>query len=119
MKGPDGVWERLPPGWFPINPPSLCVSGALLSVEWSLAQRIVLSKVYARLGGRLRHATTGGASISPAVKSFFGDIGIPIIEVRVHVLAYVCAFARVYVCAFVHVYVCAYVYADVWLYIIK
>eukprot|EP00047_Mylnosiga_fluctuans_P005248 m.239315 g.239315 ORF g.239315 m.239315 type:complete len:635 (+) comp13461_c0_seq1:85-1989(+) len=49
-------------------------------VQWKIAQTIVFKKILAKLGGRLRHASTGGAALSREVQDFFGDIGVPIIE---------------------------------------
>jgi len=45
-----------------------------------LADRLVMAKVRARMGGRLRFCVSGSAPLSPAVMEFFYAIGIPIIE---------------------------------------
>jgi len=45
-----------------------------------LADRLVMSKIRARMGGRLRFCVSGSAPLSPAVMEFFYAIGIPIIE---------------------------------------
>lgn len=45
-----------------------------------LLDRIVASKVQARLGSRLRFAVAGGAALSPDIARFFIGLGIPIIQ---------------------------------------
>jgi long-chain acyl-CoA synthetase len=45
-----------------------------------LADRLVGSKVRARIGGRLRMGFSGGAALHPMVLEFFIAMGIPIIE---------------------------------------
>jgi long-chain acyl-CoA synthetase len=53
---------------------------ALARVLASLAGVLVLSKIRARLGGRLRFGFSGSAPLSPDVMEFFYAIGVPIIE---------------------------------------
>jgi len=55
-------------GWTP---------GQLL---WPLLDRLVASKVRARLGGRLRAAVSGGAALSEEVARVFIALGIPIVQ---------------------------------------
>ena len=52
----------------------------LLALQHVLADRLVLSKVRARLGGRLRLSLSGGAPLGTDVCSFFHALGIPILE---------------------------------------
>ncbi|MEK7330618.1 MAG: long-chain fatty acid--CoA ligase [Candidatus Eisenbacteria bacterium] len=52
----------------------------LAALQAQLADRLVLSKIRARLGGRLRFCVSGSAPLSPRVMEFFYAIGIPIIE---------------------------------------
>src|SRR5690606_25479397 len=44
------------------------------------ADRAVLSVIRARLGGRLRHAFTGGAPIFPEVADFMDDLGVALYQ---------------------------------------
>ncbi|VAX06975.1 Long-chain-fatty-acid--CoA ligase [hydrothermal vent metagenome] len=45
---------------------------------WPLLERLVASKVQAKLGGRLRFAVSGGAALSPDVARLFISLGIPV-----------------------------------------
>jgi long-chain acyl-CoA synthetase len=54
--------------------------GPWLSLRLRVADRLVLSKVRARLGGRLRHAISGGARLPPETAGFFEAVGVPILE---------------------------------------
>ncbi len=51
-----------------------------LSLQWKLADRIVLSKIRQRFGGRLRFFISGGAALPVPVGEFFFALGIPILE---------------------------------------
>lgn len=54
--------------------------GGLTNLAWRLADRILLSKVRAKTGGRLRFCVTGGAGINPTIMEFFWAMGVPIYE---------------------------------------
>ena len=47
---------------------------------WPLLDRLVASKVMARLGGRLRAAVSGGAALSPDIAKLFVGLGLPILQ---------------------------------------
>ena len=47
---------------------------------WPILNRLVASKVMARLGGRLRAATCGGAALSPEIAKMFIGLGLPVIQ---------------------------------------
>jgi len=51
-----------------------------LRLPWKLADRLILSKVREKTGGRLRFSISGGAALSPGVMEFFWAVGIPIYE---------------------------------------
>jgi len=53
---------------------------ALLNLPWLVADRILLSKVRAKTGGRLRFCVTGGAGLNPRIMEFFWAMGVPIYE---------------------------------------
>jgi len=50
------------------------------SVVYYMLDTIVLKKIRAAMGGRLRFAISGGSALSPDIMQFFEDIGILIIE---------------------------------------
>ena len=49
-------------------------------LQHGLADRLVLSKVRGRLGGRLRFVVSGSAPLSTPIAEFFFAIGIPVVE---------------------------------------
>jgi long-chain acyl-CoA synthetase len=54
--------------------------GGLLNLSWRLADRILLSKIRDKTGGRLRFCVTGGAGLNPRIMDFFWAMGVPIYE---------------------------------------
>jgi len=55
-------------------------SGPAHALQARLADRLVLGKVRARMGGRLRFAVSGGAPLAPEIAQFFGACGVVILE---------------------------------------
>jgi long-chain acyl-CoA synthetase len=53
---------------------------ASLTVQWTLADRLVASKIRARVGGRLRLAVSGSAPLPKHIAEFFNGIGLRLIE---------------------------------------
>src|SRR5690606_24297071 len=53
---------------------------ASLKVQWTLADRLVASKIRARVGGRLRLAVSGSAPLPAHIAAFFNGIGLRLIE---------------------------------------
>ncbi|MFC4065446.1 AMP-dependent synthetase/ligase [Actinoplanes subglobosus] len=45
-----------------------------------LADRLVLAKVRARFGGRMRYFISGASALSPDIAAWFGAIGLPVAE---------------------------------------
>ncbi len=54
--------------------------GPLLTAVFLIYDKLVLSKLRARFGGRLKFLVSGGAPLSPATAGFFLAVGIPILE---------------------------------------
>ena len=54
--------------------------GALLNLQFKVADAVVFKKIRDRLGGQLKFMLGGGAATSVPVMEFFEDIGIPICE---------------------------------------
>ncbi len=54
--------------------------GPVLGLKYGLADRLVLSKIRAALGGRVKAAISGGAPLAGSLNRFFHSIGIPIQE---------------------------------------
>ena len=55
-------------------------AGTLLSMKYALADKLVFSKIKARLGGRLRVACSGGAPLAPTINKFFVAAGLTLVE---------------------------------------
>ena len=55
-------------------------AGAMLDWKYSIAQKLVFSKIRARLGGRLRVACSGGAPLAPTINKFFVAVGLTLVE---------------------------------------
>ena len=54
--------------------------GPVLALQHLVADRLVLAKIRARFGGKLKFFVSGGAPLNPRTASFFLAIGIPILE---------------------------------------
>jgi long-chain acyl-CoA synthetase len=52
----------------------------LLALQYALADRLVLGKVRARFGGRVRFFISGSAALTPDVARWFASVGLLIIE---------------------------------------
>jgi long-chain acyl-CoA synthetase len=53
---------------------------ALLNMKYSLADRLVFSKIRARFGGNMKLFCSGGAPLDKTINEFFWVLGIPILE---------------------------------------
>ncbi|MGO8670773.1 MAG: AMP-dependent synthetase/ligase [Capsulimonadaceae bacterium] len=51
-----------------------------LLAQYAVADSLVLSKLRARFGGRIKFCVCGGAPLNPTVTAFFNAIGIPLLE---------------------------------------
>ena len=51
-----------------------------LRLPWRIADRLLLSKVREKTGGRLRFCVSGGAGLNPRIMEFFWAMGVPIYE---------------------------------------
>ncbi|MCL1078503.1 long-chain fatty acid--CoA ligase [Parashewanella spongiae] len=54
-------------------------STLILSVQWKLASKLVLSPLKSLLGGRFRFIPCGGAALDVNIERFFHAIGIPVL----------------------------------------
>jgi long-chain acyl-CoA synthetase len=52
----------------------------LQAAQFTVADRLVLSKVRNRFGGRLRFLSSGSAPLNPEIAEWFAAIGIPVLE---------------------------------------
>jgi long-chain acyl-CoA synthetase len=52
----------------------------LLTAQYLVADRLVLSKIRERFGGRLRFFISGSAALNPDVARWFGSVGLLIVE---------------------------------------
>jgi long-chain acyl-CoA synthetase len=53
---------------------------AVLAAQFAVADRLVLSKVRARFGGRLRFFNSGSAPLNPEIAEWFEAVGIRVLE---------------------------------------
>jgi long-chain acyl-CoA synthetase len=54
--------------------------GSWLEMQRGIAEKLVFSKIKARLGGRIRMMVSGGGALPPHIGEFFGNIGLKVQE---------------------------------------
>jgi long-chain acyl-CoA synthetase len=54
--------------------------GALLSLQWRIADRLVFAKLRAAIGGRMKRMVSGGAALSSDLALVFNGAGIPVLQ---------------------------------------
>ena len=54
--------------------------GALLGIQHAVADKLVLSKIRERFGGRVRFFISGSAALNPEIARWFGSVGLIILE---------------------------------------
>jgi long-chain acyl-CoA synthetase len=55
--------------------------GVSMPLKYRIADKLVLSKIRAAFGGRVRYMISGAAPIAPEIIDFFNAVGMPILEV--------------------------------------
>ncbi len=56
-------------------------SSFMTNLKFGIADKIVFSKVRAKLGGRLKGSMTGSAAMNVEISHFFWDLGVPLYDV--------------------------------------
>ena len=54
--------------------------GGILNAQYRIAEKLVFSKLKARVGGRMRYFVSGGAPLAPEINNFFYAAGLVILE---------------------------------------